>query len=174
MVSIAFASRLLYIIDRNQDVHPLLIKKEINVIKVEHSIVINRPVPEVFAFVTDPANNTKWQEGLVESRMVSSSAMEVGAQVTDVRKFLGRDMESKLEVLVYEPNKRIMQKVISGPIQFEIIQTFDPDVNGTKLTTLIHGEPGGFFKLAAGMVQKQLESQIQGDAERLKNVLEAS
>jgi len=61
MVSIAFASRLLYIIDRNQDVHPLLIKKEINVIKVEHSIVINRPVPEVFAFVTGPANNTKWQ-----------------------------------------------------------------------------------------------------------------
>ena len=143
-------------------------------IKVEHSVVINRPVPEVFAFVTDPANNTKWQEGLVESRMASSGAMEVGAQVTDVRKFLGRDMESKLEVLVYEPNKRYMQKVISGPIPFESIQTFDPDVNGTKLTTIIHGEPGGFFKLAEGPVQKQLESQLQGDAERLKNVLEAS
>ena len=136
-------------------------------IKVEHSIVINRPVPEVFAFVTDPANNTKWQDGLIESRMASSSAMEVGAQVTDVRKFLSRDLESKLEVLVYEPNKRYMLKIISGPIPSEIIQTFDPDVNGTKLTTLIHGEPGGFFKLAAGMVQKQLESQLQGDAERL-------
>ena len=172
MVSIAFASRLLYIIGRNQYVRPLLIKKEINLIKVEHSIVINRPVPEVFAFVTDPVNNTKWQEGLVESRMASSSAMEVGAQVTDVRKFLGRDMESKLEVLVYEPNKRYMLKIISGPIPPEIIQTFDPDVNGTKLTTLIHGEPGGFFKLAAGTAQKQLESQIQGDQKRLKKVLE--
>ena len=58
MVSIAFASRLLYIIGRNQYVRPLLIKKEINMIKVEHSMVINRLVPEVFAFVTDPANNT--------------------------------------------------------------------------------------------------------------------
>jgi len=141
-------------------------------IKVEHSIVINRPVPEVFAFVTDPANNTKWQDGLIESRMTSSGPMEVGAQVTDVRKFLGSDMESKLEVTVFEPNKRFVQKVISGPIQFEIIQTFDPSVNGTKLTILTQGEPGGFFKLAAGMVQKQLGSQLQGDAERLKKVLE--
>ena len=141
-------------------------------IKVEHSIVINRPVPEVFSFVTDPANNIKWQDGPIESRMTSSGPMEVGAQVTDVRKFLGSDMESKLEVTVFEPNKRFVQKVISGPIQFEIIQTFDPSVNGTKLTILTQGEPGGFFKLAAGMVQKQLGSQLQGDAERLKKVLE--
>jgi len=132
--------------------------------------VINRPVAEVFAFVTDPANNAKWQEGLVESRMVSSGPMEVGAQVTDIRKFLGRDMESKLEVTVFEPNKRFVQKVISGPILFEIIQTFDPSVNGTKLTVLTQGEHGGFFKLTAGMFQKQLEGQIQGDAERLKKV----
>lgn len=141
-------------------------------IKVEHSIVIDRPVSEVFAFVTNPANNAKWQDGLVESRMASSEPMGVGAEVIDVRKFLGRDMESKLEVTVFEPNKRFMQKVISGPIPFEIIQTFDPSVNGTKLTMLAHGEPGGFFKLASGMVQKQLENQIQGDAQRLKKVLE--
>lgn len=141
-------------------------------IKVEHSVVINRPVPEVFAFVTDPANNAKWQEGLVESRIVSPGAMDVGSQITDVRKFLGRDMESKLEVTVFEPNKRFVQKVISGPIPFEIIQTFDPSVNGTKLTVLTQGEPGGFFKMAAGVVQKQLESQLQGDVERLRNVLD--
>lgn len=141
-------------------------------IKVEHSVVIDRQVPEVFAFVTDPANNVKWQDGLVESRMASSGPMEAGAQVVDVRKFLGHEMESKLEVLVFEPNKRFMQKVISGPFPFEIIQTFDPVVNGTKLTVLAHAEPEGFFKLASGLVQKQLENQLKGDAERLKQVLE--
>lgn len=141
-------------------------------IKVEHSVIIKRPVSEVFAFVADPLNNAKWQDGVVESRLDSSGPMGVGSHVVDVRKFLGRDMESKLEVVVFEPNKRIMQKVVSGPMQFELIQTFDPDVDGTRLTVLAHGEPGGFFKLASGIVQKQLESQLQGDAERLKNVLE--
>jgi hypothetical protein len=105
---------------------PLLNKKEISMIKVEHSIVINRTVPEVFAFVTDPANNTKWQDGLVESRMASSGMMGVGAQVTDVRKFLGRDMESNLEVTVFEPTKRFVQKVISGPSRLRLSRHLIP------------------------------------------------
>lgn len=141
-------------------------------IKAEHSIIINRPVEEVFDFVTNPTKNAQWQEGLVESRLASPGPMTVGAHVVDVRKFLGRDMESTLEVTALEANKRYVQKVITGPLPFEIIQTFEPSVSGTKLTVLAQGEPGGFFKLAAGMVQKQLQNQIKGDAERLKKALE--
>jgi carbon monoxide dehydrogenase subunit G len=142
-------------------------------IKTEHSIIINRPVEEVFDFVTDPSKNAQWQEGLVESRLDSPGPMKVGAHVVDVRKFLGRDLESTLEVTAIEANKRFVQKVIAGPIPFEIIQTFEPSVNGTKLTVLAQGEPGGFFKLAAGMVQKQLQNQLEGDIERLKKALES-
>jgi len=80
-------------------------------VKVEVSTVINRPVGEVFDFVTNPVNNPKWQDGLVESRLASSDPMGVGAQIIDVRKFLGRDMESKLEVTVFESNKRFVQDV---------------------------------------------------------------
>lgn len=143
-------------------------------IKVEHSIIIDRPVAEVFAFVTDPANNPQWQEGVTESRLESSGPMQAGAHIVDVRKFLGRDMESRLEVKIFELNKRFVQEVVTGPIAFEIIQTFEPAVSGTRLTILAQGEPGGFFKLASGMVQKQLESQIRGDAERLKTAIEGS
>lgn len=141
-------------------------------IKVEVSGVINRPVSEVFAFVTDPANNAKWQEGVVESHMASTGPMGVGAQVIDVRKFLGRDIESKLEITAFEPNKKFAQKVISGPLQFEVTETFEAAGDGTKLSVVAQGEPGGFFKLAEGMVQKQLHSQLEGDAGRLKKVME--
>ncbi len=142
-------------------------------IKIELSIVINRPVAEVFAFATNPANNVKWQEGLVESRMASSGPMGVGAQVVDVRKFLGRDMDSKLEVTAFEPNKKFSEKVVSGPLKFEIMQTFEPSGDGTKVSLVAQGEPGGFFKLAEGMVQKQLRSQLEGDSQRLKKALES-
>ncbi len=141
-------------------------------VRVELSIVINRPVADVFAYVTNPANSTKWQEGLVESRLVSSGPMGVGAQVVDVRKFLGRDMDSKLEVTAFEPNKKYAQKVISGPLPFEITQTFEATGTGTKIILVAQGEPGGFFKLAEGMVQKQLQTQLEGDGQRLKKALE--
>lgn len=141
-------------------------------VKVEFSRTVNRSVDEVFAFVTEPANNARWQEGLVESRKTSSGPMGVGAQLVDVRKFLGRDMESRLEVTAFEPNKKFAQKVVSGPLPFEIIMTFDGAGDETKIDLLAQGEPGGFFKLAEGMVQKQLQSQLEGDAARLKKTLE--
>ncbi|HEX9333592.1 MAG TPA: hypothetical protein VF896_16985 [Anaerolineales bacterium] len=56
---------------------------------------------------------------------------------------------------------------------FEISMTFEPSGNGTKINLLTQEEPGGFFKLAEGMVQKQLQSQLEGDAERLKKALES-
>ena len=34
------------------------------------------------------------------------------------------------------------------------------------------GEAGGFFKLAEGMVQKQMQSQLEGDLQRIKKMLE--
>lgn len=141
-------------------------------IKVELSVVVNRPAAEVFAFVVDPANNKKWQKGLVESRLTSPGPVGVGSQITDVRKIMGRDLDSKLEVIAFESNKTFGEKVVSGPLQFEIMQTFEPSGDGTKVSLVAHGEPGGFFKLAEGLVQKQLQSQLEGDSQRLKKALE--
>lgn len=154
-------------------------------IKVELSVVINRPVAEVFAFATNSANNAKWQEGLVESRLASSGPMGVGSQITDVRKLLTpswnyrkrrliqKVVEAKLEVTAFEMNKKFAHKVVSGSFPFEIIQTFEPSDGGTKINLVAQGEPGGFFKLAEGMVQKQLQSQLEGDSQRLKKALES-
>ena len=142
-------------------------------IKVEASVVINRPASEVFAYSADPANNSKWQEGLVESRVTSEGPLGVGTQITDVRMFLGRDLDSKLEVTAYDPGKRIALKTVSGPFRFEITQTFEPAEGGTRVTTVGQGEPGGLFKLAEGAVKKQFETQLQADLVRLKKVLES-
>ncbi len=85
---------------------------------------------------------------------------------------MGRDMDSKLQVTAYEMNKKFAGKVVAGPVPFEISQTFEPVGNGTKVSIVIEGEPGGFFKLAEGMVKKQLETQIAADFERVKKLLE--
>ena len=53
-------------------------------IKVEASIVIQKPVPEVFAYTNDPAKNKAWQEGLVESKITSPGPIGVGTQMTEV------------------------------------------------------------------------------------------
>ena len=43
-------------------------------VRVEHSAVINRPVEEVFAYTTDPANVAEWQASALEASGASMDA----------------------------------------------------------------------------------------------------
>jgi len=141
-------------------------------IKVEHSTVIKRPVNEVFEFVADPTKEPEWQEGVIEAGFSPGSIPGVGAEVFEKRKFMGREMISKLQITQYEVNKMFAGKVTDGPVKFEISQAFEAVDGGTKVSITIHGEPSGFFKVAEGMVQKQLQSQMASDFERAKKTLE--
>jgi len=141
-------------------------------IKVEHSTVINRPINEVFEFVVDPSKEPEWQEGVIEAGFSPGNAPGVGAEVYEKRKFMGREMVSKFQVTQYEENKMFVGKVTEGPVKFEVIQSFEAVDGGTKVSITVQGEPGGFFKLAEGMVKKQLQSQVTSDFERAKKMLE--
>ena len=66
--------------------------------KVEQSIVINQPIEKVFAYVTDPRNNPKWQPDILDSRVSPDEPTHVGTRVTDVRNLLGRKLELTTEV----------------------------------------------------------------------------
>jgi len=141
-------------------------------IKIQHSMTIRRPVADVFAFLSDVANEPKWQEGVVSASVTSPGPLGVGSEAAETRKFLGRDMISKYKITAYEPNKALAFKVTEGPVPFEVSETFEADGDDTKVSFTLQGEPGGFFKLAEGMVRKQLETQITGDFERARKLLE--
>ena len=142
-------------------------------ITVERSVVINKPVEVVFAYASDSSNDPKWQAG-VESVIDEGPANVVGSKHTEVRKFMGQEMKSTLELTAFVPNSKISQKVIKGPVPFEATVTFEASGSGTKMTTRIEGEPKGFFKVAEGMLKGQLEKSLEEDGQRLKAILEAA
>ena len=140
-------------------------------VRVEHSVVIERPPAEVFAYMTDPANVPEWQSAALEAR--SQGPVQQGAHMTEVRKFLGRRMESKFEVTAYEPDRRFALKVLTGPVPFTFEETLEPTDAGTRVNVVLEGEPGGFFKLAEPLVERAARRQLQADYEQLKDILEA-
>jgi uncharacterized protein YndB with AHSA1/START domain len=142
-------------------------------IKVEKSIVINKPVEEVFSFVTGPDNYTKWQAG-VEQVIEGGPRNTVGSQFTEVRKFMGQEMRTTLQLTEFVPNAKWAAKVVKGPVPYEVNMTFQSVDGGTKVTTSVDGEPKGFFKLAEGMVAGQLEKSLAEDAQKLKELVEAN
>jgi uncharacterized membrane protein len=143
-------------------------------IKIESSVVINRPVDEVFEFLANSENDPQWQSGVLEVRKTSEGPLGVGTTYTSVSRLLGRQLESVVEYTAYEQNKRLAGKATSGPIPFQFETSFEPAAEGgTTVTTAGEGEVGGFFKLAEPVVARMLKRQFETDSANLKDLLEA-
>ncbi len=143
-------------------------------LKVEKSVVIKKPVAEVWAYVNDNKNATKWQGGVVSVQEEEGPANTVGSRYTEVRKFLGQEMKTTMEITAITPNSKWVAKVIKGPVPYEVTMTFESVPEGTKLTTTVEGEPKGFFKLAEGMVASTLSKSLEEDGNHLKALLEGA
>lgn len=140
--------------------------------KVEKSVIINKPVGEVFAFTQSMENYTKWQSNVDSVKMEKGPDNTVGSTYTEVRKVLGKELKTTLEISAFKENEKWAAKVVKGPVPYEVTMTYESVPQGTKITTAVEGEPKGFFKLAEGMVAKSIEDGLEKDFKELKNLLE--
>src|SRR5438876_1153889 len=115
--------------------------------RVERSVVICRPVDEVFTFVTDMRNVTRWTPAC-EIRQVGQGPMAVGARFVQVGEILGRRIEATTEVTEYTPSAVFAFKTVSGPIPLSNTFRFIEVNEGTRIEVVGEGEPGSLFKLA--------------------------
>jgi hypothetical protein len=97
----------------------------------------------------------------------------VGSTQRAVARFLGRDIETASQITDLDPPNQHGFKSIGGPIPIEGGMKFEPEGNGTKVTMGGQIEAGGFFKLAEGLVKRQLGSQFVTNLEALKLLLES-
>jgi len=141
--------------------------------KLEISITINRPIEEVFAFMSDPENQLLWRSGLVEIEQTSEGPIGMGTTYREVMQFLGRRIENTGEIAEYELNKRNTVKTTSGPVPMEITSTFQPVEGGTEVTYGIDAELSGFFRLAEPLVVRMGKRQMEMELVNLKELMEA-
>jgi uncharacterized membrane protein len=128
---------------------------------------IDRPVADVFAYVTDVRNVPEWQESAESAEWI-----EDGRRFRERRHFLGRTATLELEVTALELDRRFDVRAATAPVHFEIRHSFEAADGGTLVRA--HGEAklSGALRFAAGMAKRQAESQFRKDFARLKEVLE--
>jgi len=71
----------------------------------ELSIVINRPIEEVFTVLANLENDLKWRSEWVNAKNTSGGSLGVGATFRLSRELLGRQIPTVYEVIGYEPNQ---------------------------------------------------------------------
>ena len=142
-------------------------------VTIEFNLVINRPVEEVFAFVSNSENLPRWRSTVLEVKKTSEGPLGVGSTFRGRFTFLGRQFDGNLEVTAHEPNQVYVSKMAEGPFPIETRYTFEPVENGTHVTFVVEGAPGGFFKLAEPLVVSMAKRTYNTDLQNLKEMLEA-
>src|SRR3954447_25052649 len=90
-------------------------------------VTIERPVSEVFAYVTDVRNVPEWQESAVSAEWV-----EQGRRYRERRQFMGRTAQLELEVLALEPDRRFDVRTVKAPVELEIHHAFEAVDGGNR------------------------------------------
>jgi uncharacterized membrane protein len=140
-------------------------------IQHEVSLQVNRPVEQVFSYVTDTRNLPAWQSNLVEVEQLTEGPLRPGVQIREVRRLGKRPSENRAEIQAFEPNKRLALKTTTQP-QVTVTYEFEPDNNGTHLRYTFRMLTSGLMRLFEPLIAGAIQKQSDGDFERLKHILE--
>ena len=139
------------------------------------SIIIERPVEDVFAFLTDARNNALWQAnaGLKATRQEPEEPVGVGTRITETWQCMGRKTEATREVTEYERNHKCTQRHLWGasPIK-EGMLLCEPVAEGTRCTYTALVQAGGVFALAEPFLASTLKKAMATSLAEAKHVLE--
>jgi carbon monoxide dehydrogenase subunit G len=100
-------------------------------------VTINRPLEDVFAFVSDPQNWSKWISGSAEVRRTSTVPIGVGATFTQVTHFLGRQFEVNGRVTEFEPDRKFAIENDGKPTPYGNTITLERAGGSTRLHNVL-------------------------------------
>lgn len=145
-------------------------------LRTSESIVINCPVEEVFAYMTDPDHASEWGSNVDEYRMLSGAPDEVGSLAALTTKVAGVRIQSTEEITAYEENRRIGFESKESRIAYDRELDFDSDGDGaTKVTFRLDAEQGsGLFKFADAVTQKLYAHDVRTYLANAKTILESA
>jgi carbon monoxide dehydrogenase subunit G len=141
--------------------------------RAELTIQIARPPEDVFAYLTDLSNLPAWQSGVHGAQIVDGGEPRAGARIAESRHLFGRELETTLEIVEYEPPRLFAVRALDGPVPFDVRHELEPAFGGTRLTVTAEGDVGLLPGFAGGIVARRAEKQLRKDFERLERLLES-
>ena len=142
-------------------------------IKDEHSIEIERPLHDVFLFVSDLATLPEYDRYVESVTRTSDGPISAGATWSHRRVQGKRRIVAPIRFTEYVPDQKFV--MVSGSKGFDVRSTMSFAVSGTgtKVSEILEMRLSGMPRLLEPVIRKQVPKQLAEVHERLKRVLES-
>jgi uncharacterized membrane protein len=128
--------------------------------EAEHTITVERPIEEVFAFLANAENDPRWRSGVLDIARVGGDG--VGARYRQgVKGPMGRRVPADFEITEYVPPRAIGFRAIAGPVRPEGRYELEPAGTGTRVRFSLACTPRGLARLMTPMVARTMRSEVQ-------------
>lgn len=140
-------------------------------------IGINRPIEDVWAFVSDVRTMDRWVTGVSGARQSSDGPLAVGSAVESQYRYAGRTHDIKYEVTALEPGSRLTLTATSSPFPLVWSVELRRADSGTVVRNTVDAGADSFitaiiFLLFWPLFRLGMRRGIRKDLERLKAALE--
>jgi carbon monoxide dehydrogenase subunit G len=145
--------------------------------KFRSGVFINRSQQDVFDFLSDPANLSKWDSDFESAAWISNDAPGVGSTYRASGKRIGSEKDGFFEIVQWDCPNRYSYKVKERMFLFERAETtvtLEPKSNGTAVLYESQFEIVSRLKFAEGLVARLGKKRIEGNLDAAKRILEAS
>jgi uncharacterized protein YndB with AHSA1/START domain len=135
------------------------------------TVEIARAPEEVFAFVTDPAKLSAWQDA-VEVQQLTEGPVRAGTQFREVHRVMGRRRVELTEVVEHDPGRLFHIRVLEGPPvdgRWEFAAT---PGGGTRVTLTPLAHLSGRARIANRAMEQMTALVFRRFHRRLKRALE--
>ena len=134
--------------------------------KVQQTIIIARPIQEVFAYRAALQQAGEWHKDILESDLTTTGAPCLGTRGTECRRGPnGTTEEWELEITEFEPNSALGIVSRCGPVQVQERYLFAPEEADTRCTVCL--EMTG-SRLPASVLQKRTVDELMNFKWRLE------
>ena len=145
-------------------------------IKVQHTILIRRPVHDVFAFVANYENDPQWRSEVRSMRNMPTAPIGLGTQTVEISQVMGQHLETTTMITEWEPDHRVVSQTTAGRIPLVSTRLVEPAGTGTALTYRLEGDERGVFvfRLVRPLLERWYQRKVEGYLQTLKRRLEAA
>ena len=140
--------------------------------RFEATVVIDRPIEEVFNFVSDARNRPRWDESVESEELTSPEPIGIGTTVRTRLRSMGREYLLTWEIVEHDPPIRQTIQSTSGPFATTLAYRLSPQGDGTLVEFSVTGRPGGTLRMLQPLLARNTQRNLDRGFPRLKRLLE--